>query len=63
MDSTSKKVLLLGASGSIGGQTIDIIKEDKDKFTLTAFSVGKNYQKAREILQIFDSVEHVYITE
>ncbi len=55
------KVLLLGASGSIGGQTIDIINEAKDKFTLTAFSVGKNLEKAKEILRNFDSIKHVYI--
>ena len=57
------KVLLLGASGSIGSQTIDIIKEANGKFALTAFSVGKNLEKAREILRNFDSVKHVYITD
>ena len=62
MDS-SHKVLLLGASGSIGSQTIDIIKEASDKFTLTAFSVGKNVQKAQEILENFASVKHVYVIE
>ena len=61
MDS-SHKVLLLGASGSIGSQTIDIIKEASDKFILTAFSVGKNYEKAQEILRNFPSVRHVFIT-
>ena len=55
------KVLLLGASGSIGGQTIDIINEAKDKFTLTAFSVGKNIEKAKELLRNFDSIKHVYV--
>ena len=58
---SSHKVLLLGASGSIGGQTIDIINEAKDKFTLTAFSVGKNIEKAKEILKNFDTIKHVYI--
>ena len=53
------KVLLLGASGSIGGQTLDIISEAKDKFTLTAFSVGKNIEKAKEILRNFDSVKPI----
>ena len=62
MKSESKKVLLLGASGSIGGQSIDIINEAMGKFILTAFSVGKNYEKAREILNAFPSVEEVYIT-
>ena len=61
MDSLHK-VLLLGASGSIGGQTIDIINEAKDKFTLAAFSVGQNFEKAQEILRNFVSVKHVYIT-
>ena len=56
-----KKVLLLGASGSIGSQTIDIINEANGKFLLTAFSVGKNYEKAREILGKFPSIKHVYI--
>ena len=60
---SSHKVLLLGASGSIGGQTIDIIKEASDKFTLTAFSVGKNLEKAQEILRNFPSVKHVYIID
>lgn len=57
----SKKVLLLGASGSIGSQAIDVIKEAKGKFILTSFSVGKNYERAREILNSFTSVEEVYI--
>ena len=57
------KVLLLGASGSIGSQTIDIIKEASDKFTLTAFSVGKNYEKAQEILKNIPSVKHVYVID
>ena len=60
---SSHKVLLLGASGSIGSQTIDIIKEASDKFTLTAFSVGKNYEKALEILRNFPSVKHVYVID
>ena len=58
---SSHKVLLLGASGSIGSQTIDIIKEAGDKFILTAFSVGKNYEKAQEILRNFPSVKHIYV--
>ena len=62
MDS-SHKVLLLGASGSIGSQTIDIINEANGKFVLTAFSVGKNLEKAHEILRNFASIKHVYITD
>lgn len=57
-----KKVLLLGASGSIGGQTIDIINEANGKFILTAFSVGNNIEKAIEILGKFNTVKKVYIS-
>lgn len=59
---SSIKVLLLGASGSIGGQAIDIINEAKSKFELTAFSVGKNYEKAVEILKQFPNVKRVFIS-
>jgi 1-deoxy-D-xylulose-5-phosphate reductoisomerase len=41
---------LLGATGSIGKQTVDIIMENKEKFTLVAMSVGKNIQFARKIM-------------
>lgn len=56
-----KKVLLLGASGSIGGQTIDIINEANGKFVLTAFSVGNKWEVAKELLKKFKSVKYVYV--
>ena len=45
-----KYISLLGATGSIGKQTVDIIMENKEKFTLIAMSVGKNIQCARKIM-------------
>ena len=45
-----KYISLLGATGSIGKQTVDIIMENKEKFTLVAMSVGKNIQFARKIM-------------
>lgn len=57
-----KKVLLLGASGSIGSQTLDIIKKYPEEFELVGFSVGKNLEKAKEILSLFKEVKNVYIT-
>ena len=62
MDQT-KKVLLLGASGSIGGQTIDIINEANGKFILTGFSVGNNLKVAKELLEKYGSVKTVYIID
>ena len=57
----SKKVLLLGASGSIGRQTIDIIREGNGKFTLTAFSVGNKTEVVPELLKEFKEVKWVYV--
>jgi 1-deoxy-D-xylulose-5-phosphate reductoisomerase len=48
-----KKISLLGATGSIGLQTVDILKENPEHFRLTAFSTGRNMQKTRELIQQF----------
>lgn len=38
-----KNISLLGASGSIGTQTLDVLRSHPDQFRLVAFSVGKKY--------------------
>ena len=48
-----KKISLLGATGSIGIQTLDIIKEHPDKFQLVAFSAGKNIEVTKQIIRDF----------
>jgi len=48
-----KTISLLGASGSIGVQTIDIIREHPEEFQLAAFSVGKNLELARKFISEF----------
>ena len=45
-----KYISLLGATGSIGKQTVDIILKNKEEFSLVAMSVGKNIQFARKII-------------
>ena len=45
-----KNILLLGASGSIGTQSIEIIREHKDKLCLKGVSVGKNVEYLRTLL-------------
>jgi 1-deoxy-D-xylulose-5-phosphate reductoisomerase len=45
-----KTISLLGATGSVGIQTIDIIREHSKEFQLTAFSVGKNIELARKLI-------------
>ena len=46
-----KKISLLGATGSIGWQTYDILKEQRNAFQLVAFSSGKNIEKTREMIE------------
>ena len=52
-----KQVILLGASGSIGVQTIDVIEQHPDEFELVAFSVGKRVQIVRDVLAKMDVKE------
>lgn len=48
-----KKISLLGATGSIGLQTLDIIGSNPEKFKLVSFSAGLNIDKVREIVSTF----------
>ena len=45
-----KRILLLGASGSIGTQTIDIIEQHPEQYELVSFGFGKNIDYARKLL-------------
>ncbi len=56
-----RKVLLLGASGSIGSQTLDLLLQDPASFLLTGFSVGKRVNRVGEILAAFPSVKWVCV--
>lgn len=47
-----KKISLLGATGSIGVQTIDIIASNPEKFQLVALSAGRNIEKTKEIIRL-----------
>ncbi|RUL55772.1 1-deoxy-D-xylulose-5-phosphate reductoisomerase [Lysinibacillus antri] len=46
-----KKISLLGATGSIGWQTYDILRSHPEKFKLVAFSAGANIEKTRQIIE------------
>lgn len=48
-----KNIYLLGATGSIGTQTLDVIRKNLDKFRLIAFSAGRNISLTREIIEEF----------
>lgn len=48
-----KYISLLGATGSIGTQTLDVIREHPTEFKLVAMSIGHNLTLARKIIMEF----------
>lgn len=57
------KICLLGASGSIGRQTIDVINKNPNDFILVSFSVGKRTRCISNILKKHKSVTHICISD
>ena len=58
-----KKVLLLGASGSIGTQCLDLLRLHRDEFSLPAFSVGHQVGKIPGILKEHPEAKWVCVEE
>ncbi len=48
-----KHISILGATGSIGLQAIDVIKNNKNLFNLNSISIGRNIHELRKILKCF----------
>lgn len=55
-----KNITVLGITGSIGMQTVDVVKNHPDKFKIVAMSAGYNIKKIEEILTIID-VEYICV--
>jgi 1-deoxy-D-xylulose-5-phosphate reductoisomerase len=58
-----KKLCLLGASGNIGTQSLDIIEKDPASFSLVAISVGHQVDKIEGLLTRFPSIQFVCVIE
>ena len=56
-------ICLLGASGSIGKQTLDVINKNPKDFTLVGFSVGNRTRCISLILNKHKSVTDVYLLD
>lgn len=56
-----KRVCLLGASGSIGRQTLDVMSKNPSDFELVAFSVGRQTRKIKKIVKDFPSVKYACV--
>lgn len=54
-----KRVCLLGASGSIGRQTIDVMSSHPADFTLVGFSIGHQTRKISPIIKKYPNVEAI----
>lgn len=49
-----RKLALLGATGSIGGSTFEVLREQNDRLEIVLASGGKNYQKLLTLANEFD---------
>lgn len=56
-----KKVLILGASGSIGSQTIDVIKNNREFFSLVGISVGNRIDSIKDIISSFPECKYIWV--
>jgi len=57
-----KKIVLLGATGSIGDSCLNVIRQNKDQFQLMAIALNGNLDKAQQIYDEFHP-EYIYIAE
>lgn len=52
--SKSKRVAILGSTGSIGTQALDVIARHRDRFEVVALAAGKQIEKVREQAEQFN---------
>lgn len=56
-----KKIVLLGATGSIGTQTIDVVNHHRNEFSIIGLSAGHNMKKLAELLDVCPDVKYVCV--
>lgn len=54
-----KRILLLGATGSIGTQTIDVVRQHPDQFELVGVTAGRQTAKLAAVVKEFPSIQTV----
>ena len=50
---TKKKIAILGSTGSIGKQTLEIVKKDKHNFNVVLLSTNSNIDEISKQIKIF----------
>ena len=48
-----KKIAILGSTGSIGTQTLEVVREHKEELCVTAMAAGRNKEKLKEQIKEF----------
>ena len=56
-----KKIIILGSTGSIGKQTLEIIRKDKNKFKILLLSTDKNINLISKQIKTF-KVKNIVVT-
>lgn len=59
----STKICLLGASGSIGKQTLDVMRKNPNDFDLVGFSIGHQTRKISPIIKKYPNVKGIYLID
>lgn len=57
-----KKITVLGVTGSIGTQTVDVVYHHQDEFQIVAMSAGHNIKKLEEVMSMIE-VNHICVLE
>ena len=60
--SKTRKIILLGATGSIGSSTLRLLRRKRDHFKLIGISANKNFSKLLKIAEEFD-VSYIAIND
>lgn len=63
MNNRPKRILLLGASGSIGRQTLDVIEQHPELFTLAGLAAGHQAEFLKEAAQRHPEVQVIGIAD
>ena len=62
-DSRKKRVVLLGATGSVGENTLRVLEAHRDKLELVGVAARSNATRLAEIVRAFPSVKHATLFE
>src|SRR5437867_6963078 len=62
-DVTMRRLSLLGATGSIGASTLDVVAQHPDRFTVAALAAHRNWSKLGQLCRRFKPALAVLLDE